>query len=90
MISGIKWNNKSINISSSFDSIVHTVTCDKYVTIWSLLKANDVLPCVPTFNYLKLLLLLFWNNLRCSIHIFGWFILWHVAQCKYKILTLGW
>jgi hypothetical protein len=48
---------------------------------WSLLKANDVLPRIPIINLL--LLLLFWNNLGGSIHMFGWIILWHMDKYKY-------
>ncbi len=54
----------------------------------SLLHANDVLPCVSIFNYLKLLLLLNWNNLGWSIHMLRWFILWHMAQSKYAMWHL--
>jgi hypothetical protein len=50
---------KSTNTSSSFDSIIYALLhVIKMQLFWSLLKTNDLLPCVPIFNYLKLLLLL--------------------------------
>jgi hypothetical protein len=81
---------KSTNISSSFDSIIYISShAIKMQLFWSLLKANDVLPPISIFNYLKLLLLLlFWNTLERSIHMFGLFILWHMAQCKYAMWHL--
>jgi hypothetical protein len=81
---GIEWTKKSTNINSSFDSIIYTLSHATNMQLsWSLLRANDVLPHVLIFNYLKLLKLLFWNNMGCSIHMLGWVILLHVAQCKY-------
>jgi hypothetical protein len=78
MTKGIGWKKKSTNTSSPFDSIIYVLS-HAIKLFWSLLKANDVVPHVP-------ILLLFWNNLGCSIHMFGWFILWHMAQCKYAML----
>jgi hypothetical protein len=84
MTKGIKWKEKSTNTSSSFDSIIFILShATKMQLFWSLLRANDVLQRIPIFNYLKYILLLFWNNMGHSIHMLGLFILWHVAQCKY-------
>ncbi len=45
---------KSTNINSSFDSIVYVLSHEiKMQLFWSRLKANDVLPRVPIFDYLK-------------------------------------
>ncbi len=77
---GYWMEKKSTNTNSSFDSIIYVLShATKMRLFWSLLKANDVLPCVPIFHYLKSLLLLFWNNLGCLIHMLRLFILWHVA-----------
>ncbi len=39
---------------SSFDSIVYVLShVTKMQLFWSQLKANDVLPCVLIFDYLK-------------------------------------
>jgi hypothetical protein len=52
---------------SSFDSIVYVLShVTKMQLFWSQLKANDVLSCVLIFD-----LLLFKNNLGCSIQILG-------------------
>jgi len=87
MTKGIGWTKKSTTTSSSFDFIIYVLShATKTWIFWLILKASDVSPHVPIFNYLKLeLLLLSWNNLRCSIHMFGLSILWHVAQCKYAM-----
>ncbi len=74
--------HKTLNEWKSQQIQVHNLTplytyCHMQL-FWSLLRANDVLPHVSIFNYLKLLFLLFlkiWH----SIHMLGWFILWHVA-----------
>jgi hypothetical protein len=51
---GIGWTKKSTNTSSFFVSIVYVLShAIKMQLFWSLLKANDVLPHVPIFNYLK-------------------------------------
>jgi hypothetical protein len=76
---GIGWMKKSTNISSSFDSIVYVSHVTTMPLFWSLLRANDMLPHAPIFNYLKGIILLFWNSLGCSSHMFGLFILCHVA-----------
>ncbi len=60
------WMKKGQQIQILWLHYICIVTCDQNATIWSLLKANDVLPCVLIFHYLKLLLL-FWNNLGCLI-----------------------
>jgi hypothetical protein len=82
---GIGWKTNSTNTNSSSNSIIYVLShAIKMQLFWSLLKVNDVRQRVPIFDYLKLLLLLlFWNNIVRSIHMFGWFILWHMAQCKY-------
>jgi hypothetical protein len=54
MIKGIEWKKKSTNTNSSFDFIVYVLShATKMQLFWSQLKANDVLPCVPIFDYLK-------------------------------------
>jgi hypothetical protein len=46
------------NIISSFDSIVYILShAIKMQLFWPLVKANDVLPCVPIFNYLIIIIL---------------------------------
>jgi len=54
MTKGIGWKKKSTNKNSSFDSIVYVLShlIKMQLFLWQL-KANDVLPCVPIFDYLK-------------------------------------
>jgi hypothetical protein len=45
---------KLANINSSFDSITYVLShATKMQLFWSQLKANDMLPCVTIFDYLK-------------------------------------
>jgi hypothetical protein len=68
---GIGWKKKLTNTSSSFDSIVYIIShAIKMQLFLSQLKANDVLPHVPIL--IIIILLLFWNNLKCSIQMLGW------------------
>jgi hypothetical protein len=71
----IRWKKKSTNINSSFDSIVYVLLhATKMQLFWWQLKANDVLPCVPIFDYLKCNnYFYFEKNLRRSIQMFGWY-----------------
>ncbi len=53
---------KSTNTCSSFDFIVYVLShVTKMQLLWSQLRANDMLPCVPIFNYLK------YNNNKSEI-----------------------
>jgi hypothetical protein len=55
MTKGIGWKNKSININSSFDSIVYILSnVTNMQLFWSQLKANDVLPRILVFDYSKI------------------------------------
>ncbi len=64
---------KSTNTKSSFESIVYIychiwIICNYFGHNW------EQMMCCHLSQYLlfKLLLLLFWNNLGCSIQMFGW------------------
>jgi len=54
MTKGIEWKKKSTNTNSYFDSIVYVLShTTKIQLLSSQLRANDVLPCVPIFEYLQ-------------------------------------
>jgi hypothetical protein len=54
MTKGIGWKKTSTNTNSSFDFIVYVLShVTKMQLFWSQLKANDVLPHVAIFDYLK-------------------------------------
>jgi hypothetical protein len=83
---GYWMKKKSTNTSSSFDSIVYVLShVTKMQLFLSLLKANDVLPHVPIFNYLEYndnyyYFEIIWDiQFKCLDD----FILQHVTQCKY-------
>jgi hypothetical protein len=62
---------KSINTNSSFDSIVYILShATKMQLFWSKLRANDMLPSVPIFYYLKYYNNNFFKNLNHSIQMF--------------------
>jgi hypothetical protein len=57
---------------SAFDSIVYVLShATKMQLFLSQLKANDVLAHVLIFDYLKIIKLLFKNNLGRSIQVLG-------------------
>jgi len=68
---------KSTNINSSFNSIIYVLShVTKMQLFWSQLKANDVFPCLPIFDYLIIIIIIILKKFR-MFNSSAWMILYY-------------
>jgi hypothetical protein len=90
MTTNFRWKKSQQNTPSSFDwSYMYCclqLGCKFFVEQW------EQVMCCHVFRLLVIrnILLLFWNNLKHLIFMFGWFKLWHVVQKKLSTWHINW
>jgi len=80
MTTNFGWKKNQQNTLSSFD--LSYMYCHLQLG-WNFFgeQWEQIMCChMSQLLIIKNILLLFWNNLRCLIFMFGWFRLWHMVQ----------